>query len=130
MGQVWLAERSDGRFEGRAAKFVRRNRGGVAAAALVALAALAGTLGIAWQAREARRQRDAAEAQLARATAANDFTAYLLGVAAPTGRRFTVGELRALVSRRARPSRPGGRAARPWSARRGASRVPSRAAAP
>ena len=77
----------------RAAKFVRRNRGGVAAAGLVLAALLAGTVGVLWQAREARIQRDAAQTQLARATAANEFTAFLLSVAAPAGRKFNVGEL-------------------------------------
>ncbi len=77
----------------RAAKFVRRNRGGVAAAALVIAAVAVGVAGVAWQARETRVQRDVAEAQLARASAANDFTATLLGVAAPSARRFNVAEL-------------------------------------
>ena len=77
----------------RAARFVRRHRTGVAAAALVVIAVLAGLAGVAWQAREAAMQRDAARAHLARATAANDFTASLLGTAAPNGRRFNVGEL-------------------------------------
>ena len=80
-------------FAYRAAKFVRRNRGGVAAAVVVVLAALAGTAGIAWQAREAQRQRDAAQAQLARATATNDFMGFLLSVGAPAGKRFAVTEL-------------------------------------
>jgi serine/threonine-protein kinase len=80
-------------FAYRAAKFVRRNRGGVAAAVVVVAAALAGTVGIAWQAREAQRQRDAAQAQLARATATNEFMGFLLSVAAPAGRKFDVGEL-------------------------------------
>ena len=77
----------------RAAKFVRRNRGGVAAAAIVAAALLAGTWGVAWQAREARIQRDAARTQLARATAANEFTSFLLSVGAPAGKAFNVTEL-------------------------------------
>jgi len=80
-------------FTYRAAKFVRRNRGGVAAAGLVVAAVLAGTAGVAWQAREAGLQRDAARTQLARATATNEFTTYLLSVAAPGGKMFTVGEL-------------------------------------
>ncbi|HET6372514.1 MAG TPA: protein kinase, partial [Candidatus Polarisedimenticolia bacterium] len=80
-------------FVYRWAKFARRNRGGVAAAAIVAGSLVAGLAGVAWQAREARVQRDAAEAQLARATAASDFTSFLLSVAAPPGRSFTVGEL-------------------------------------
>jgi eukaryotic-like serine/threonine-protein kinase len=80
-------------FAYRAAKFVRRHRGGVVATVIVVLAALAGTLGIAWQAREAQRQRDAAQAQLARATATNEFIGFLLSVAAPAGKRFDVTEL-------------------------------------
>ena len=45
----------------RAAKFVRRNRGAVAAAILVTLALVAGTIGTAWQARVAQRERARAE---------------------------------------------------------------------
>ncbi len=77
----------------RAAKFVRRNRGGVAAAVLVMLAAVAGAAGILWKAREARRERDVAQAELARATAATDFLGFLLSVAAPGEKKFSVGEL-------------------------------------
>jgi serine/threonine-protein kinase len=77
----------------RAAKFVRRNRVGVAATALAAAAALAGTAMIAARDREARRQRDAAQAQLARATAANEFLGFLMTVAAPSGRRISESDL-------------------------------------
>lgn len=80
-------------FAYRAAKFVRRNRSGVAAAGLVVAAVLAGTVGVAWQAREARIQRDEARMQLARATATNEFTSFLLSVGAPAGRKFNVSEL-------------------------------------
>ncbi len=45
----------------RTAKFVRRNRGSVAAAVLIALALVAGTIGTAWQARVARQERARAE---------------------------------------------------------------------
>ncbi len=45
----------------RTSKFVRRNKTGVAAAAIVVLALLAGAAGIALQARETTRQRDIAE---------------------------------------------------------------------
>ena len=45
----------------RASKFVRRHRGGVAAAAAVFLALLVGLVGIAWQARVARAERARAE---------------------------------------------------------------------
>ncbi len=77
----------------RALKFVRRHRAGVAAACVVVAAIVAGIGGVVWQAREASRQRDAARTQLGRATAANEFTTYLLSVAAPGGGKFTVGEL-------------------------------------
>ncbi|HEY2797076.1 MAG TPA: protein kinase [Thermoanaerobaculia bacterium] len=77
----------------RFARFVRRHRGGVAAATLVLAAALAGTVATVAQAREARRQRDAAEAELARATAANEFLAFLMSVAAPAGRRISETDL-------------------------------------
>jgi len=77
----------------RAAKFVRRNRGGVAAAGLFLAVVLAGAAGVAWQAREARIQRDEARTQLARATATNEFTSFLLSVAAPAGKKFNVSEL-------------------------------------
>lgn len=80
-------------FTYRAAKFVRRNRGGVAAAVLVLAAVLSGTAGVAWQAREARTQRDEARTQLARAMATNEFTSFLLSVAAPAGKKFNVSEL-------------------------------------
>jgi eukaryotic-like serine/threonine-protein kinase len=45
----------------RVAKFVRRNRGVVAAALLITLALVAGTIGTAWQARVARQERARAE---------------------------------------------------------------------
>jgi len=48
-------------FGYRAGKFVRRHRGGVAAAALVALALIAGTVATAWQARQARAAQARAE---------------------------------------------------------------------
>jgi eukaryotic-like serine/threonine-protein kinase len=87
-----IGARPDG-FAYRAAKFVRRHRGGVAAAILAAAAALAGTAAIVVQAREARKQRDAAQVQLARATATNEFLGFLLSAAAPIGREFAVSDL-------------------------------------
>jgi eukaryotic-like serine/threonine-protein kinase len=77
----------------RVGKFVRRNRLGVGAAALAAIAALVGTGVIVARSREARRQRDAAQAQLARATAANEFLGFLMTVAAPAGRRISESDL-------------------------------------
>ena len=90
-GQPVEARRGGRRY--RLAKFVARHRLGLAAAAAVLAAVALGTAGVAWQAREARRQRDEAQAQLARATAANDFMEVLLSVAAPEGRPFEVGDL-------------------------------------
>ena len=77
----------------RASKFARRHRGGVAAAALALVGVLAGTAAIVGQAREARKQRDAAQAQLARATATNEFLGFLLGAAAPVERVFPASDL-------------------------------------
>ncbi len=77
----------------RTAKFVRRHRVGVAAAALAAAALVAGTAAIVWQAREARRQRDEARSELARSTATNEFLGFLLSAAAPPGRKFVVSDL-------------------------------------
>jgi eukaryotic-like serine/threonine-protein kinase len=77
----------------RTEKFVRRHRGGVAAAMLAVVAALAGTVAIVAQAREARKQRDAARVQLARSTATNEFLGFLLSAAAPAGRDFAVSDL-------------------------------------
>jgi serine/threonine-protein kinase len=80
-------------FGYRAAKFVRRHRTGVALAGMAAVAAIAGVAAILWQATEARRQRDAAEAQLARATASSEFLGFLLNAAAPAGKTFNAADL-------------------------------------
>jgi serine/threonine-protein kinase len=77
----------------RVAKFVRRNRIPVAATVLVLSAAIAGTAVIVARGREAQRQRDAAQTQLARATAANEFLGFLMSVAAPAGRRISESDL-------------------------------------
>ena len=62
----------------RAAKFVRRHRVAVGAAALVALALIAGVTGTIWQALEAARQRDRALLQLQRAETASSFVGQML----------------------------------------------------
>jgi eukaryotic-like serine/threonine-protein kinase len=54
-----------GSFRYRAVKFVRRNRVGIAAAALLAVTLTAGILGVVWQARVANEQRRKAEARSA-----------------------------------------------------------------
>ncbi|MGE5414284.1 MAG: protein kinase domain-containing protein [Syntrophomonadaceae bacterium] len=77
----------------RSAKFLRRHRVAVAAAATVLAAAVAGTAMIVARGRDAQRQRDAARQQLARATAANEFLGFLLSVAAPAGRKISVSDL-------------------------------------
>ncbi len=80
-------------FGYRTAKFVRRHRAGVALGLLAVAGVLAGTVSTFWQAREARRQRDAAQAQLARATASSEFLGFLLTAAAPAGKKFVVADL-------------------------------------
>ena len=60
----------------RSAKFIRRHRVGVAAAALVTLAIIAGLIAALWEARQARAQRDVAQR-------INTFLQDMLGAAAP-----------------------------------------------
>ena len=84
---------SEGSVAYRAGKFVRRHRLAVAAAAVVLLTAAAGTTAVIWQARVAQRERNEALAQLARATATNDFMNVMLNVAAPGDGKFSVSEL-------------------------------------
>ena len=62
----------------RASRFLRRNRGAVAMAALVALALVGAAVVTALQAREARRQRDAAVYQARRADAQVEFQNLLM----------------------------------------------------
>ena len=77
----------------RGAKFVRRHRTGVALGALALIAALSGTVAILWQANELRKQRDAAQAQLARATASSEFLGFLFSAGAPAGQKFVAADL-------------------------------------
>jgi serine/threonine-protein kinase len=84
----------------RAARFVRRNRTGVALATLAVLALAAGLVGTVTQARRAtreaavaQRQRDFALRQLSRAEAINDLNSFVLYDAAPPGKAVTVDEL-------------------------------------
>jgi tetratricopeptide (TPR) repeat protein len=79
-------------FAYRAAKFVRRHRVGVAAAAVVVLALAAGVVGTAWQAVEAQRQRaqallqrDRAQALLGRNEAIVNFIDMMFTEAVPSG---------------------------------------------
>jgi eukaryotic-like serine/threonine-protein kinase len=98
----------------RAGKFIRRNRTLVTVASLALLALVGGLVGTITQARratrdaaraeaqriradvaadEARKQRDLALEQVSRAEAINDFDAFLLSDAAPSGKPVTAGQL-------------------------------------
>lgn len=78
----------------RTRKFIARHRLGVAATSVGAAGLCAALVFALVQGREAATQRDATRRELARATAANDFTIYQLSVAAPGGNsKFSVGEL-------------------------------------
>jgi serine/threonine-protein kinase len=98
----------------RTSKFVRRNRGTVALAALALAALVTGLVGTITQARRATRQagvavaerqradaqareateqRDFARRQLTRAEAINDLNAFLISDAAPLGTSFTARDL-------------------------------------
>lgn len=72
----------EGSIAYRAAKFVRRNRGALAAAGLVVAALLVGAAGMAWQSRETRRQRD-------RAAQVSSFLVSLFKVSDPSESRGT-----------------------------------------
>jgi tetratricopeptide (TPR) repeat protein len=73
----------------RVAKFVRRNRLGVGAAAIGACLLVAGVVGTGWQAVEARRERDAARFQAERALAKGNVFNLLLGALGEAGRPLT-----------------------------------------
>ncbi len=77
-------------FGYRMAKFVRRNRVGVAIAAVVFIGLAAGVAGIVIQGRRARAERDFAFSQLARVQQHDEFLDFLLSDAAPSGKPFTV----------------------------------------
>jgi len=66
----------------RASKFVRRNKGLVAGAALVFVTLSAGIIATLWQARVARRQRDIARVEQARASRINAFMQSMISYAA------------------------------------------------
>jgi len=77
----------------RTAKFVRRNRLGVALATIAFIAVAAGIAGIVIQDRRARAERDFALRELARNEGHDEFLEFLLSNAAPSGKPFTVNEL-------------------------------------
>ena len=78
----------------RAKKFVVRHRLGLAAGAGATLALIAGAAMAIVQARESTRQRDLALAELRRAEATNDFSAFLLSAATPaTGKPISNADL-------------------------------------
>ena len=88
----------------RAAKFVRRNRLAVSAAALILLAVIAGLIAALWQADIARHQRDVAQREKLKAQRINDFLQDMLGAAAPEmkGVDVKIVDLLGEASRRAR----------------------------
>ena len=77
----------------RAAKFIRRNRVGVAVGAIIFLAIAAGVTGIVIQDRRVRAERDFALHQLVRLQQHDEFLDFLLSDAAPSGKPFTVNNL-------------------------------------
>ncbi len=68
----------------RASKFVRRNKGLVAAVAIVFLTLAGGIVTTLWQARVARRQRDIARVEQAKAARINAFMQGMIGYAGNT----------------------------------------------
>ena len=79
-------------FSYRAAKFITRNKIGVAAAALVFLATIAGMTASIWEARVAARERDQARRKTEQAEQLNKFLQSILSAASPEekGRGATV----------------------------------------
>jgi eukaryotic-like serine/threonine-protein kinase len=71
-------------FGYRSAKFVKRNRIGVAAAAVVLLTLIGAIVATAWQARVARRQRDVARLETAKAERINTFLQDMVGFSNPS----------------------------------------------
>ncbi|MGA2535530.1 MAG: serine/threonine-protein kinase [Terracidiphilus sp.] len=80
-------------FAYRSAKFVRRNRVGVAVAATALIATMAGVTAILIQDRKVREERDVAFRALARTNEHDDLLDFLLSDAAPSGKPFTVTDL-------------------------------------
>jgi serine/threonine-protein kinase len=80
-------------FGYRTAKFVRRNRVGVAVAMTALVATMAGLTGFVIQDRRVRAERDFAFRQLVRTEQHDDFLDFLLADAAPSGKPFTVTDL-------------------------------------
>ena len=77
----------------RVRKFVERHRFAVAASTVGVLGLITAVTVALVQGNEAAKQRDAARTQLARAAAANDFTTFLLSVAAPGGSKLSASDL-------------------------------------
>jgi eukaryotic-like serine/threonine-protein kinase len=70
-------------FSYRAGKFVRRNKAGVAAAALIVSMLIAGIIATAWQAKRASEQRDRARLEQTKAERINTFLQQVLSYASP-----------------------------------------------
>lgn len=69
----------------RTRRFLRRNRGRLAAAAAVVLAVSVGSAGFIWQARKAEAEREAARVETAKAGAVRDYVMLMLRSAGETG---------------------------------------------
>ena len=80
-------------FGYRAAKFVRRHRLGVGAAAVTVAALVAGVIGTTWQAVEARRERDDALFQAERALAKGNLFNLMLNALGSADRPLTQREI-------------------------------------
>jgi eukaryotic-like serine/threonine-protein kinase len=70
-------------FKYRSAKFIKRNKVGVAAAALVVLTLIGGIVAVAWQARRATAERDRARIEAAKAERINEFLQSIFASANP-----------------------------------------------
>jgi serine/threonine-protein kinase len=82
-----------------AAKFVRRNRVWVAAAAVAALSLIVGLIGTAWQAAVAARERDRARAETERAEKVKEFLVDLFQASDPAQTRGEEVTVRQLLDR-------------------------------
>lgn len=83
-------EARDGAVGYRIRRFMRRNRGGVIAAALIMVSLLAGGVGISWQAHRAAGERDAALTQAERSEAVNQALMLMFREASDQGRTDSI----------------------------------------
>ncbi|WP_447762011.1 protein kinase domain-containing protein [Sphingopyxis panaciterrae] len=84
----------------RVRRYARRNRWGLAAAALIVGSMLAGGIGVAWQARQTAAERDVAMAQAERSEAVNQAMMLMFREASDRGQANSI-SARALIDRSA-----------------------------